>query len=569
MILGRLVKTYLFLGLASVAFVPLTVLGQSVPADDEPTATTQPTPPAAPKKWQKKKKKKPTILQSWKKVLTGDWASLNKYDNRNLTMSAVALGAAYTFYYYCLRSAPVVNQQNNGQRNQQQHDGEDNNNPLAIRPEQPVAIPLIHTVIEQHRIKLAEAVPQGLNALCGVYSAHNADAALTFIRNLDRATLNNDTIDGTLVHLNQHLSERQDVLEARLQANPGNNNDQTNWTAQVCHSRKYNIYKRAFFTCIYNGLAQVAQERKRATQTAWEKFMSLFFSNTPLVLQQAEKEAVSRIADVFTQHLIRGNTINFDTLDAATFKAIYEQKLRPLDDPDAQRKYGVDNTLTAYNNSQQVSQDIALQQAVRDSLKEAFGASATNSAQLAQQLKPYVKGTNLSDDLSGNNLDSGEVTQLLDSIDRTYTILAEDAANGTGRDVIEALKAETPEAFDTSYKITVIDKTNANQAGYYRQALNEVRTAMYSKNEPFAHAFLIRLDTRAAIKVGDDTTQTTAALSADRSTHWTTLVVLRIPSGTTMINHYIAIDSMNGIALNHRSHQDIIEILEHAPVPIN
>jgi uncharacterized protein YlzI (FlbEa/FlbD family) len=134
MVLGRLVKAYLFLGLASVALIPLTVTGQSVPTDDQSTATTQPTPHGAPKKWQKKKKKKPTILQSWKKVVTGDWASLNKYDNRNLTLSAVTLGAVYTFYYYCLRSAPVVNQQGNGQRNQQQQRRENPENIPGYEP---------------------------------------------------------------------------------------------------------------------------------------------------------------------------------------------------------------------------------------------------------------------------------------------------------------------------------------------------------------------------------------------------------------------------------------------------
>jgi|GEM_PF-2748084 len=125
MVLSRLYTTFLLLALAlsSLVLPPALYAGDVLPASNEQEVTPETTATTA-KPWQKKKKKKPTIAQSWKKVFTGDWASLNRYDNRNLMMSAVVFGSVYTLYYYCLRSpvpAANPNPQPNGQNKQIQN----------------------------------------------------------------------------------------------------------------------------------------------------------------------------------------------------------------------------------------------------------------------------------------------------------------------------------------------------------------------------------------------------------------------------------------------------------------
>jgi hypothetical protein len=553
MILGRFLKTYLFLWFVSVALVPLTAIGQSVPTEDQSTATTQPTPPTAPQKWQKQKKKKPTILQSWQKVVTGDWASLNKHDNRNLTMSAVTLGAVYTFYYYCLRSAPVVNQQNNGQRNPQQRPENPGDIPDAeLTPAQQAVIDLETRINAVPKNSLPCIGQAGLT--CGNHAFMNTKAMLQHLE--ADPTIQPDALGAILAHRTRPVFIQNEIAQHD----------------RITNERREPELWKAYIT----RQLTASLERKQST---WQWLTALF--GFEYGFSRAELTARDNIAALLHDiTYVQKQPVNFCVAGAqaptnmsikTTISNLIDNTnaIRGIDADHATNEERATNTAHAKEQCKQLLDHINLNVWQRN-----MGARLQASPEMLNHAKQTMP--------RGRDLDSAEIGSLIGKDKFTAEFMLKIKRDAEGKPITHDVDNQVPHFIDAydkptniNHKILIIEDSAQLliKGTTLFNGLKAVKKAC-SEQENFCFGFILRLGARSHDYMKLKTIEPTTPLE-DRYTiiepivtqdarysmsHWIS-VVLHRANGQ---NHYYVTDSMDATGTTDPNNRLDVRILIEA-----
>ncbi len=563
----NITRFYLYFTLIGLLWMPTGYLAavDTPQSQASPDQTAQSETPLA-QKWRKKKKKKPSIAQSWKKVVTLDWDAITPHDERNLLVSTTCAAILYSCYYVLTsRTAPIR------EHNDELINPEPNRNPAnpaqpkpgAKKKKKKLPAPPTYTkaniTLAQHRIIRPTAIQQSGNAKCGIYAAHNASQILRYISQKTDFVINSQ--DDLLQIMNTVLAQDQVTLNTRLDANTDADAKNLAWAKFVCQKRNYDGLKGYFYKLLHKALIleklKIAQEnaqkeRSKKYSGLWQ-IVGWFMSIIPTQAQEltpAEKLAVQDLADFFAKYILAGKTITLDTLVNQNNFAERFNEVTPLviknDDPEykADGERGQKNKI---NSAHQLLQN----NGIATALANTFGTDIS------------LQKCKITDvDMTGNNLSSDETTLLLKKAKLTYSILED--MDEYDEEVKKAIKAENEEKYDLNGKATAIDTSNANQTGFYRNVINEVKKQMYASTKTFAHAFLIRTGRAEHTVDADDNTQDiTAALSATGVTHWVTLVVIKARDANSQWRtYYLTVDSMNCVPIDSAEYKDIIEILE-------
>ncbi len=484
MVFRTFVKTFLFTCFVSIS-LPSPALQERPTHTENTPIYIKPTGQAETQKWQKKKKKKPTIVQSWKKVVTGDWASLNKYDNRNLTMSAFALCAGYTFYYYCLRSAPVVNQEDNREKNSDTispNDKKLNRKSNDLDNEElplPIAIEKFNhaaKAITENRVTTVAAYcstnkgligQQQANALCGLYATHNALTALTTIERLSPDILLSTDI------LQQAIIDNNELLTARMDTNNNSSDGTNNWLYTIATKRKYTAINRYVCRLLEQSIKLSKDEYK--AMSWWQQWKYNYWGCTTRSANKNESKNIKLLSEIIATDLVNNKPINLSTI-TDTLQSKYDL-LNPMHKNQPWYTSRINDIRDVcykidFNKLPHTPDNLFM-------LDENFLNHAT------YYIQKYYPAD--SSDLGGNWLDSGEITHILqdNAIQKDYALLA--PINAHGRiSVLETMPREGDEGDD----------------GWL--TINQIKIDL-KKADRFCHGIILR--------TGNSDTQTTKSVS--------------------------------------------------------